>query len=242
MDKEEGKKNITVIIYFQLNASYFYSLNIHISLKFLQIPIDSKGHSDTLKWIAYGPRDSALSFTGYIINGLRFHTKDVDRETQNSGVIYEATSMCRASSKDNAQIADLVTYYGVLTDIILVDYNMFHIPIFKCHWANKGNCVKLEDGFTLVNLNQSQVSFSKDPYILESQAKQVFYSREDDASNQYVVLKAPQRGSSELEAINEDDEIVDVTLMPPDVEVDTEREESSDDVRYVREDCEGILE
>ncbi|XP_012833436.1 PREDICTED: uncharacterized protein LOC105954308 [Erythranthe guttata] len=206
-----------------------------------EIPIDSEDHSNTLKWIAYGPRDNALSYTGYIINGLRFHTKDVHRETQNSGVIYEATSMCRSSAKDTAQVADLVTYYGLITDIILLDYHIFYVPIFRCHWANKGNGVKFEDGFTLVNLNQSQASFTKDPYILASQAKQIFYSRDDDSSNWYVVLKAPPRGFHELEAIIEDDENVDVNVIAP-IEVDVEFDESNDEVRYVREDCEGILE
>ena len=78
-----------------------------------------------LKWIAYGPRSGALSCSGYIINGQRFHTKDIERETQNSGVTYDATSMCRASAKDTSQVVDVVTCYGILTDIILLDYNVF---------------------------------------------------------------------------------------------------------------------
>ncbi|KAK9926973.1 hypothetical protein M0R45_024179 [Rubus argutus] len=64
--------------------------------------------------------------------------------------------MCRASARDTAQVADLVTYYGRLTNIILLDYCVFYIPVFRCYWANKGNGVKIEDGFTLVNLHQSQ--------------------------------------------------------------------------------------
>ncbi|KAK9929509.1 hypothetical protein M0R45_026605 [Rubus argutus] len=162
--------------------------------------------------------------------------KDIERETQNSGVTYDATSMCRASAKDNAQVADLVTYYGILTDIILLDYHVFYVPVFKCHWANKGNGVKIEDGFTLVNLHQSQVSFARDPYILASQAKQVFYSREDDSSNWYVVLKAPPRGFHELETY---DGNIDATSMPP--ENDMDMDDASEEVRYVREDCEGIF-
>ncbi|XP_020258143.1 uncharacterized protein LOC109834511 [Asparagus officinalis] len=118
----------------------------------IMIPIDSNDHSKTLRWLAYGPKKSALSCKGYIINGLRFHTKDVDRETQNSGVTYDAITMCRASAKDTAQVAHLDSYYGILTDIILLDYHLFYVLLFKCHWANKGNGVKEEDGFTLVNL------------------------------------------------------------------------------------------
>ena len=33
-----------------------------------------------LKWIAYGPKDDAMSFKGYIINEQRFHVKDLGRE------------------------------------------------------------------------------------------------------------------------------------------------------------------
>ncbi|XP_020266364.1 uncharacterized protein LOC109841838 [Asparagus officinalis] len=71
------------------------------------IPIVSNDHSKTLRWLAYGPKKSALSCKGYIINGLRFHTKDVNGETQNSGVTYDAITMCRESAKDTAQVADL---------------------------------------------------------------------------------------------------------------------------------------
>ena len=87
--------------------------------------------------------------------------------------------MCRSSAKDTSQMVDLVTYYGRVLEILLIDYNTFYIPVFRCQWANIGNRVKVEDGFTLVNLNQSQMAFAADPYILVSQAKQVFYSRID---------------------------------------------------------------
>ena len=100
---------------------------------FLQIPISSEDHDKMLKWIAYGPKNDILSYKGYIINGQRFHTKDIDRETQNSGVTYDATTMCRASAKDISQVVDVVTYYGILTDIFLLDYHVFYVPIFKCH-------------------------------------------------------------------------------------------------------------
>lgn len=186
--------------------------------------------------MAYGPRSVALSCTGYIINGQRFHTKDVDRETQNSGVMYDAITMCRASARDNAHVADVISYYGVLTEILLLDYHMFYVPVFKCHWANKGNGVKEEDGFTLVNLQQSQVSFARDPYILASQAKHIFYSREDDSSHWYVVMKAPPRGFLELET--DEDTACD---MVPEVEVEVDIDDPVETVNYVREDCEGLI-
>ncbi|XP_020874097.1 uncharacterized protein LOC110226508 [Arabidopsis lyrata subsp. lyrata] len=137
-----------------------------------KIPSNSEAHSKKLRWLTFGPRHIAQSHKGFVINGHRFHTDDVKRETQNSGVTYEAFSMCRASARDSKQMADVVTYYGVIKEIILVDYHMFHVPLFKCSWANTGNGVKEEEGFTIVNLHLKQTAFLRDPYILPSQAKQ----------------------------------------------------------------------
>lgn len=187
-----------------------------------------------LRWIAFGPKDDAMSYKGYIINEQRFHIKDVGRETQNCGVTFDVTTICRASAKDMSQVVDVVTYYGILTDIILLDYHLFYIPVFKCRWTYKGNGVKVDDdGFTLVNLHQA--SFSRDPYILASQAKQVFYSRENNVFNWYVVMKAPSRSFNDIEehdCIEEDIQVVEDEITEADDE----------DVSYVREDCEGILE
>ncbi|CAA7045655.1 unnamed protein product [Microthlaspi erraticum] len=201
------------------------------------IPTNSKEHSTRLRWLAFGPRRVAQSFKGYVINGHRFHTDDVKRKTQNSGVSYEAFSMCRASAKDNRHMADIVTFYGVIKEIILLDYHMFQVPLFKCTWANKGNGLKEEDGFTLVNLHMNQSAFLHDPYILPSQAKQVFYSREDESSPWYVVMRAPPRGYHELET---EEELVSSTLSVQQIE--EEGDPSSDDETFcVRDDCEGVL-
>jgi len=126
----------------------------------------------------------------------------VDKKTQNSGVYYEASAICRSSAKDTSQVVDLVSYYGCITDIILLDYNVFYVPLFRCNWAVKSNGVKQEDGFTLVNLNHSQVSFLRDPYILASQAKQVFYLKEDDSSPWYVALRGSSRRFGQKEFVD----------------------------------------
>ncbi|KAA0060339.1 uncharacterized protein E5676_scaffold318G00750 [Cucumis melo var. makuwa] len=89
------------------------------------------------------------------------------------------------------------------SDYIINDYYVYRLPMFKCDWAKIHNVVKVDDGFTLVNLHQNQSQFSSEPYILASQAKQVFYARENDNSPWYVVLKAPPRGFHELEKYDE---------------------------------------
>ncbi|CAA7027683.1 unnamed protein product [Microthlaspi erraticum] len=202
-----------------------------------KIPANSPDHSSKLRWLAFGPRLVAQSHKGFIINGKRYHTDDVKRQTQNSGVSYEAFTMCRSNSRDNRHTADIVTYYGVIREIIILDYHMFNVPVFKCTWANKGNGVKEEDGFTLVNLHLSQAAFIQDPFIMPSQAKQVFYSREDESSPWYVVMKAPPRGYHELETEEEF-----TGALGSDFELeDLENQSSEDESFCVRDDCEGVL-
>ncbi|XP_048605700.1 uncharacterized protein LOC106383263 [Brassica napus] len=200
-----------------------------------KIPNNSKEHLKRLRWLAFGPRNNAHTYKGYVVNGHRYHSDDVKRNTQNSGVTYEAFSMCRASAKDSKQMADMVAYYGVIKDIILLDYHMFQVPLFKCSWAHKGKRVKEEEGFTLVNLSMNQSSFANDPYILPSQAKQVFYSREDESSPWYIVMRAPPRGYHELETEERFD-------YEPSVQPIEDIGYQSDDESFcVRDDCEGVL-
>jgi hypothetical protein len=56
--------------------------------------------SNTLKWLARGPREEATSFSGYIINNIRFNTNDCENSRQNSGVLIEAETMCKSSASD----------------------------------------------------------------------------------------------------------------------------------------------
>ncbi|XP_056850720.1 uncharacterized protein LOC130500043 [Raphanus sativus] len=72
----------------QRDATYLWRMHTEKFAAWLkqQKPIDSADEEETLKWLAYGPRSIARSYTGYIVNGLRFHTKAVHRLSQNSGV------------------------------------------------------------------------------------------------------------------------------------------------------------
>ncbi|XP_024200276.1 uncharacterized protein LOC112203559 [Rosa chinensis] len=164
---------------------------------------DSADMPNIVRWLACGPRREVKSCSSFIINGNRFHTKAAEKDTQNSGVFVERDMYCRASAKDTALRLEMVDYYGVIREIILLDYHNFKVPLFHCDWANISNCVKVEDGFTLVNLNQGKHQFERDLFIFASQAKQVFYSRESKTSNWYVVLRAPPRGFYENENLNE---------------------------------------
>ncbi|KAM2889156.1 hypothetical protein FF1_012795 [Malus domestica] len=131
-----------------------------------------------MKWLTCRPSRDVMSYSSYIINGNCFHTRDLDRSTQDSGVSLKANTLCRSSANYTSQAIGKVTYYGVINDIILRDYHMFKVPIFDCDWANITNA---------------------------SQAKKVFYWRLCDELNWYDVLDAPVRGFYNFDNFDESD-------------------------------------
>ena len=58
--------------------------------------------SDLIKQLSRGPNSVAKRYSGYLINGYRFHVgqRDARRKTQNSGVTLIASTTSFASSKD----------------------------------------------------------------------------------------------------------------------------------------------
>ncbi|XP_073121628.1 uncharacterized protein [Henckelia pumila] len=190
--------------------------------------------SGRIQWLDNGPRKHVTSYTGYIINGHRFHTIDIERSTQDSGVSIVADTICQSGGNDSSHTIGRLSYYGVIRDIILLDYYSFQVPVFRCDWANPSTGIKMEDGFTLVNLHQGIRTFESDPFILASQAKQVFYSRDNDESNWYVLLKAPPRGTN-MDVLEEDAYTSSTPLDVSQLEINITEKEP-----YSRNECEGI--
>ena len=79
------------------------------------------------------------------------------------------------------------------------------------------------------------MAFARDPYILASQAKQIFYSRVDESSSWYVAMIGPTRRYSEDDC---EDGHADVGPLPAVVAMDAD--DWVDDSRNARADCEGI--
>ena len=106
----------------------------------------------------------------YVINGLKFRNSndEANRKTQNSGV--------------SVAIEGGITCYGVLTYIIELNYsdNIKHV-LFKCTWVDDQNMrgYKTDEfGFPMVNFTHfihGKNEMMDEPYVLASQATQVFY-------------------------------------------------------------------
>lgn len=147
--------------------------------------------SSELQVLALGPNRTARRFSGYVINGYRFHTKSRDSRctTQNSGIFLTAKTTSFASSKDQNPIIGDVNYYGSIEDIIEIDYwGVLNVVLFKCCWYQEER-----DPYGMTRVNFKKLSHKSDPYVIASQVQQVFYV-EDPVENavHYAIKNLPR--------------------------------------------------
>ncbi|KAA0060321.1 uncharacterized protein E6C27_scaffold22G001050 [Cucumis melo var. makuwa] len=162
--------------------------------------------SDDLYAIACGPNDCARSYSGCIANGVRFHTKDRDsrRTTQNSGVMVP-------SGDKTGQIF----FYGELHEIIRLQYIcMKAVVLFKCEWYDtslRKNRINIVDDFTSINTRNRW--YKNEPFILVSQATQVFYVDDYKLGQHWKIVQQiqprhvwdiPEIESNELEVTSDE--------------------------------------
>lgn len=150
--------------------------------------------SKELEVLALGPNRAAKRFSGYVVNGYRFHTRFRDSRctTQNSGVFLTAQTTSFASSRDEKPIIGDVNYYGSIEEIIELDYwGEFSVVLFKCCWYQEE---KDPHGHTRVNFKK--LCHKSDPYVLASQVEQVFYVEDPiEKMVHYVIKKMPREWS-----------------------------------------------
>ena len=62
----------------------------------------STNMTDHVKCLARGPEEVVRRYTGYLINGYRFHTKEREKflKTQNNGDVLTAKAMRYATTRD----------------------------------------------------------------------------------------------------------------------------------------------
>ena len=151
--------------------------------------------TEEIKWLARGPLKSVQRYSGYIVKGYRFHTKDREKErkSQNSGIVVSVKCESYASSRDRRPVEGVINYYGKLNDIIELNYSgKIRVVLFKGEWVdiNRG-CKKDKFGATLVNfsyLSHSGANLLDDPFVFGSQVDKVFYC-EDPKNKGWSVVR-----------------------------------------------------
>ncbi|KAL3826143.1 hypothetical protein ACJIZ3_022172 [Penstemon smallii] len=199
--------------------------------------------TDALYALACGPDICIKKYTGYIVNGIRFHT--IDRgshlKSQNSGVVVEA------NHGDS-----IIDFYGVLSDILELDYiKDKRVVIFKCEWFNVGDKkigIQKDDKITSINFDAKW--YQDDPFVLACQAKQVFYVRDTKLGKNWRVVQKFQHRHvfSRMEMQNQIDNSNEIAIMndfvyqesEPIVDANTVQDEEQPLLLY-RNDVEPIV-
>ena len=194
------------------------------------------GFSHELMNLARGPSTIVTRYTSYFVNGFTFYTRERDEKhpVQNSGVSIHAKAMHISSAKDKNPVFGTMNYFGFIEDIWELDYCGLHVALFKCKWADN-NYVRIDsDGITVVDFRR--LGYKNDPFIMASQAIQVFYTT--DPSNVELSLVVPMKPKLIHGQEDEEDcsDIPSFTLgLPPVEDID----EFDDDVSHlVRPDIE----
>ncbi|XP_060674878.1 uncharacterized protein LOC132804486 [Ziziphus jujuba] len=122
---------------------------------------------DELYSLACGPDYGIRSYSGCVVNGVRYRTKvrDDRRVTQNCGIW--------VVGDHDGESCD---FYGVIEDILVLDYRSKHsVVLFRCTWfdTNVKKKKKITE-FQITSINVTSYWYKNDPFVLASQAKQVF--------------------------------------------------------------------
>lgn len=194
--------------------------------------------SETVKWLAYGPRSSIKTFQGYDINGYTFCTKRQDRKSRsiwNSGVSVVASSREYASAKDKTPVGASLSYYGIIQEIWELEYSTFKVPLFQCKWVSRRGSVQKDDcGFIVVDITRMRET--DEPLILASQAKQIFYIK-DTKNPQWDVVVPGKRQILGVGDVEDEEEYDAFDDLPPfSIPTNDDMEEIELETNYARID------
>lgn len=154
--------------------------------------------------LSKGPFKRVTTYSGYIVNGYRFHTRTHARDmsTVNSGVCVKGTCY-------NVDESD---YYGLLEDVLQLEYGGFPSKktfLFSCAWfdpSNRGTTTHPK--YKIVEINHKRKYNSYEPFILAAQAHQVTYlsypSLQRDKADWWVAIKIRARNSISIMEVDPD--------------------------------------
>ncbi|XP_026384763.1 uncharacterized protein LOC113280337 [Papaver somniferum] len=95
-------------------------------------------------------------------------------------------------SRDDDVTYGKASYYGVLQEIWELDYCERKVHLFKCNWVDNKHGVKRDAlGYKIVDL--TMLGYKNDPFILASQAKQVFYVKDQLDKKKSIVFVTPPK-------------------------------------------------
>ena len=157
---------------------------------------EGKVGSNTIRWLAHRPHLGLMTYEEYMVNGSSYHTKSHDdhQTVQSSGIMLVATIIQVSSAKDKKPIVCDMSFYGMIKEILEINYNTFKVDLFKCNWVENKASVRLDDlNYTMLDLNR--IGHSSDSFIIATHGRQVFYVT-DPVDARWSVCDATREGLS----------------------------------------------
>lgn len=201
--------------------------------------------SEEIQILANEPFMIATTYNSYAINGFKFHTSSYDegRPVQGSGIALIAQTSCFENGNNVEPVMRNKIYYGIIKEIIELNYrNKGNIVLFKCDWVDnhiQDKWVKKDQfGVTSVNFKHLFNTGEKmldEPFILASQAVQVYYVKEGPESDWHVVAQSKPRGLYDMGDDNE------IRNPMPDLDTNVDLSGLFGDVVHVRTDIDGVI-
>ena len=195
----------------------------------------------------------AHKYSSYTINGFNFHTQSYDegRSIQNSGVAVTAESTSFEIGNNDNIIIGKNTYCGIVKEILEINYqHKGNVVLFKCDWVDNrvhNKWVKTDQfGITSVNfqhLFNTGERISDEPFILASQALQVYYVPDPVDTEWAAVVQSKPRDvydfdNLESESVDNDNGVVQQLAA---LNVDVAMDIVNGTIPSVRNDIDGII-
>ncbi|XP_008226957.1 PREDICTED: uncharacterized protein LOC103326503 [Prunus mume] len=164
--------------------------------------------SEEIFALAQGPDLRTVQYIGCVVNGIQYLVAHVDRNctTQNSRVM--------TPGSHNGEGCE---FYGSLINVIKVQFKRgFKVVLFKCRWYNTdAKCKKVIHDYNLTSVNINSQWYGSDPYVLATQAHQVFYMDDLKLGHPWRVVQriqhryvwdVPERDDDEEDDDEDDDD------------------------------------
>lgn len=147
--------------------------------------------SDAMHALSQGPDHRARVFNRCFINGFLFRTAHVEKNltTQNSGVVVNGDPT-----------TGNIDWYGVVKKIYALDFpTQKEVILFQCDWydvptasRSKGRGFN-KDQYGIIDIDTTRLRYLNEPYILGTQAQQVFYVKGSKKQDWSTVIRMNPR-------------------------------------------------
>lgn len=186
--------------------------------------------------LSHGPDARVATYTICTLNGVKWHVKQIEnnRSVQNSGIMVPGSHDKRESD-----------FYGQLVSIVEIRYAQgYSVFLFKGDWFNTDSKKRnrIVRDYHLKSVNTNTLWYKNDPYVLATQAQQVFYFDDPKLGSGWKVIQkirhrhvwdVPENEDDhdmETKYVDEEDQVEDFVELIEDENVNPDRALRRDNV------------